>query len=112
MRATRTRHTSGHPSHRGDHRPHRRDPAETGVPNRGQRGNARPRVPREVLAVDTVVRLIRHYTADHPGLLLSDPESATAVRTLLEAFIRLGWDQAITLKVLADMMAETGHLAR
>jgi hypothetical protein len=56
-----------------------------------------PAYPRETLAVDAVVRLIRHYTADHPGLLLSDPESATAVRTLLEAFIRLGWDEAITL---------------
>jgi hypothetical protein len=56
-----------------------------------------PAYPREVLAVDTTIRLIRHYTADHPGLLLSDPESATAVRTLLESFIRLGWDKAITL---------------
>jgi hypothetical protein len=56
-----------------------------------------PAYPREVLAVDTTIRLIRHYTADHPGLLLSDPESATAVRALLEVFIRLGWDKAITL---------------
>ncbi len=56
-----------------------------------------PGYPREILAVDATIRLIRHYTADHRGLLLSDPESATAVRTLLEAFIRLGWDKAITL---------------
>lgn len=56
-----------------------------------------PAYPREVLAVDAAIRLIRHYTADQPGRLISDPESATAVRTLLEAFIRLGWDQAITL---------------
>jgi hypothetical protein len=56
-----------------------------------------PAYPREILAVDATIRLIRHYTADHRGLLLSDPESATAVRTLLEAFIRLGWDKAITL---------------
>ena len=56
-----------------------------------------PAYPREVLAADTPIRLIRHYTADYPGLLLSDPESATGVRTLLEALIRLGWDKAITL---------------
>jgi hypothetical protein len=51
-------------------------------------------VRRAALAVSSRAR---HYTADQPGLLLNDPESATAVRTLLEAFIRLGWDQAITL---------------
>lgn len=56
-----------------------------------------PAYPREALAVDTTIRLIRHYTADHPSLLLGDPESATGVRTMLEAFIRLGWDKAITL---------------
>jgi hypothetical protein len=56
-----------------------------------------PAYPREILALDATIRLIQHYTADQRSLVLSDPQCATAVRTLLEAFIRLGWDKAITL---------------
>ena len=56
-----------------------------------------PAYPREVLALDATVGLIRHYTADHRSLALGDLQCATAIRTMLEAFVRLGWDKAIQL---------------
>ena len=53
--------------------------------------------PREPMGLDATLQLIRHYTADHRSLVLNDPQCTTAVRILLEAFIRLGWDRAIEL---------------
>jgi hypothetical protein len=43
------------------------------------------------------MQLIQHYTADHRDLVLNGPQCTTAVRALLEAFIRLGWDKATKL---------------
>jgi hypothetical protein len=56
-----------------------------------------PAYPREIVALDATMQLIQHYTADHRDLVLSDPQYTMAVRALLEAFIRLGWDKATKL---------------
>jgi hypothetical protein len=61
-----------------------------------------PAYPREPLGLDAALQLVRHYTAEHRGLVLSDPECTAAVRVLLEAFVRLGWDQAIDLAEQLD----------
>jgi hypothetical protein len=53
--------------------------------------------PREPMGLEATLQLIRHYAADYRSLVLSDPQSTTAVRILLEAFVRLGWDRAIEL---------------
>ena len=52
---------------------------------------------REPLAVDAALKLIRHFAARHRDILLGDSEATRAVRQLLESFVRLGWEQAITL---------------
>ena len=49
----------------------------------------------EPQGADLIVKIIDRYAADYRSLLLSDPECLTALRRLLEAFIRSGWDQAI-----------------
>jgi len=51
----------------------------------------------EPLAVDLIVRLVRRYLADYRGLVTTDEESLTALRELIEVFVRAGWPQAITL---------------
>jgi hypothetical protein len=58
---------------------------------------ADPAYPREILGLDATIQLIQHYTADHRDLVLNDPQCTTAIRTLLETFIRLGWDKAARL---------------
>jgi hypothetical protein len=49
----------------------------------------------EPQGADLIVKIIDRYAADYRSLLLSDPECLSALRRLLEAFIRSGWDQAI-----------------
>lgn len=44
---------------------------------------------------DLIVEIIDRYAADHRSLLLTDPACLTALRLLLEVFVRSGWDQAI-----------------
>jgi hypothetical protein len=41
------------------------------------------------------MRIIDRYAADNRDLLLSEPACLSALRQLLEAFVRSGWDQAI-----------------
>ncbi|MEU3166912.1 hypothetical protein [Streptosporangium sp. NPDC006930] len=50
---------------------------------------------REPLALSAVLQLIQRYFADHRELIVSSPKCMTAVRTLLETFVRQGWDEAI-----------------
>ncbi|TDD94151.1 hypothetical protein [Actinomadura rubrisoli] len=50
---------------------------------------------REPLALSAVLQLIQRYLADHRELIVSSPKCMTAVRTLLETFVRQGWDEAI-----------------
>jgi len=51
----------------------------------------------ESMAVDLIVGLIQHYLADHRNLVTTDEEALTAVRELVEVFVRAGWPSAITL---------------
>lgn len=50
---------------------------------------------REPLALSAVLQLIQRYLADHRELIVSSSKCMTAVRTLLETFVRQGWDEAI-----------------
>jgi hypothetical protein len=59
---------------------------------------------QEPLAVDAVLQLIKRYLADHRNLVLGDPECTTAVRKLLESFVRVGWNQAIQMAESMDEM--------
>ncbi|HEV2639799.1 MAG TPA: hypothetical protein VGX23_32000 [Actinocrinis sp.] len=52
---------------------------------------------RELAGVHAALDLVRHIAADHREIFLGDPQSTTAVRRMLESFIRVGWDQAIEL---------------
>jgi hypothetical protein len=56
----------------------------------------------EPLGVDAVLRLINRYIADHRELVLGDPECTTAVRVLLERFVRVGWPQAVQMAERMD----------
>jgi hypothetical protein len=49
----------------------------------------------EPQGADLVVKIIDRYAADHRDLLLTQPDCLTALRRLLETFVRSGWDQAI-----------------
>jgi hypothetical protein len=49
----------------------------------------------EPQGADLIVKIIDRYAADHRGLLLGDPECLSALRRLLESFVRSGWDLAI-----------------
>lgn len=49
------------------------------------------------LAADTAVALIERYLAEFRDILISDPEVLTAVRRVLEAFVRVGWPAAVAL---------------
>jgi len=51
----------------------------------------------EPLAVDLIVRLIQRYLAEYRDLITTDEEALTALRELIEVFVRAGWPQAITL---------------
>ena len=57
---------------------------------------------QEPLAVDAVLQLIKRYLADHRDLVLGDPGCTTAVRKLLESFVRVGWNQAIQMAERMD----------
>ncbi|MEU8125465.1 hypothetical protein AB0C21_42710 [Spirillospora sp. NPDC049024] len=50
---------------------------------------------REPLGLSAVLQLIQRYLADHRELIVGSPKCMTAVRTLLETFVRQGWDDAI-----------------
>jgi hypothetical protein len=56
----------------------------------------------ELLGVDAVLKLINRYMADHRELVLGDPECITAVRVLLERFVRVGWPQAVQMAERMD----------
>ena len=56
----------------------------------------------EPLGVDAVLKLINRYIADHRELVLGDPECTTAVRVLLEPFVRVGWPQAVQMAERMD----------
>jgi hypothetical protein len=56
----------------------------------------------ERLGVDAVLKLINRYMADHRELVLGDPECTTAVRVLLERFVRVGWPQAVQMAERMD----------
>jgi hypothetical protein len=58
----------------------------------GDRGYA-----HEPLGLDATLRLTRRYLADHRGLLRTDALCLTAIRAILEVFVRVGWDQALRL---------------
>jgi hypothetical protein len=51
----------------------------------------------EPMAVDLIVSLIRRYFADYRDLVTTDEEALTALRELIEVFVRAGWPSAITL---------------
>ncbi|MFB4285558.1 hypothetical protein ACBJ59_60600 [Nonomuraea sp. MTCD27] len=58
----------------------------------GDRGYA-----REALGLDATLSLARRYLTDHRDLLRTDALCLTAIRALLEVFVRVGWDQALRL---------------
>ena len=52
---------------------------------------------REPLALDAVLDLLRRYLTEHRNLVLNDNDCMDAIRKMLEAHVRLGWDKAIEL---------------
>lgn len=52
---------------------------------------------RDPAGLDAALKLVRFYAAEHRSLFLGDAESTTALRRMLESFVRLGWQQAILL---------------
>jgi hypothetical protein len=55
-----------------------------------------------VLGVGAVLALINRYMADHRALVLGDQQCITAVRVLLERFVRVGWPQAVQMAERMD----------
>jgi hypothetical protein len=51
----------------------------------------------EPMAVDLVIELIRRYLADYRSVVTSDEACLTALREILEAFVRVGWPSAVVL---------------
>jgi hypothetical protein len=51
----------------------------------------------ESMAVDLIISLIQRYLADYRDLVTTDEEVLTALRELIEVFVRAGWPSAITL---------------
>jgi hypothetical protein len=49
------------------------------------------------LAADTTITLIERYLAEFRDVLSSDAEVLTAVRRVLDAFVRVGWPAAVSL---------------
>ena len=64
--------------------------------------NGDSRYVSESLGIDAVLKLINRYIADHRALVLGDPECTTAVRVLLEPFVRAGWPQAVQMAERMD----------
>jgi hypothetical protein len=58
---------------------------------------------QEELGLGAVLALIRRYMADHREIVLGDSDCSTAIRVLLERFVRAGWQKAIDM---AEMMDE------
>lgn len=56
----------------------------------------------EQLGLDAVLNLINRYMADHREVVLGDPDCTTAVRTLLERFVRVGWPRAVQMAERMD----------
>lgn len=56
----------------------------------------------EGLAADMIVSVVDVYAAEHRNLLVADPECLTALRRLLEGFVRAGWEQAIERALAID----------
>lgn len=56
-----------------------------------------PGYSHEPLALDAVHTLVRHYLAEQRELLLNDQVSMSAVRMMLEMYVRAGWDKALQL---------------
>jgi len=57
---------------------------------------------REQLGINAVVTLTRRYLSEHRDLLREDAACLSAVRSLLEVFVRAGWDKAIELSEELD----------
>lgn len=49
------------------------------------------------MAADTTVGLIERYLTEFREVVSSDPEVLTAVRRVLDAFVRVGWPAAVSL---------------
>ncbi|GAB3979183.1 hypothetical protein GCM10029978_073880 [Actinoallomurus acanthiterrae] len=61
---------------------------------------------QESLALNAVLKLIQRYLADRRALIVGDRECTTAVRKLLETFVREGWEEAIRFaENLEDMFS-------
>jgi hypothetical protein len=56
-----------------------------------------PCVRAEVQAVGLIVRLVQRYLAENRELVTTDEDVLTALRELIEVFVRAGWPEAITL---------------
>jgi hypothetical protein len=68
-----------------------------------------PAYVRESLGLDAVHLLVRHYLFDHRELVLGNSTCLSAIRTMLEAFLRVGWDKTIELaEDLDDLFASHG----
>jgi hypothetical protein len=52
---------------------------------------------QESLGLDSTLAFARRYLTLHRKLIRDDPECLSAVRSLLEVFVRAGWDKAIEL---------------
>ncbi len=57
---------------------------------------------QEQLGLDAVLDLITRYLADHRSVVLDDPDCITAVRKLLERFVRVGWPRAVQMAERMD----------
>jgi hypothetical protein len=51
----------------------------------------------EPLGVGLIVQLVQRYLAEYRDLVTTDDEALTALRELIEVFVRAGWPEAITL---------------
>jgi hypothetical protein len=51
----------------------------------------------EPLAIGLIVGLVQRYLAEKRDLVTTDEEVLTALRELIEVFVRAGWPEAITL---------------
>jgi hypothetical protein len=56
----------------------------------------------EELGLEAILTLIKRYTADHRKIVLGDSDCSTAIRMLLERFVRTGWQKAIDMAEKMD----------
>jgi hypothetical protein len=52
---------------------------------------------RDSLAADMTISLIERYLAEFRNIVVADPELLTATRSILDAFVRVGWPAAVSL---------------